>query len=525
MLNLYKSIKLKIFTIFSTVILTISFGISSSFAEFKCPKTGGIFKTVDLAHPSMDAGVRANPVYYSFLIYDSLLDIDYNLGVKPGLATKVPKKNNDGSYTFHLRKGVKFHDGTDFNANAVAFNVDRLKSGKVSSPYSGMWKNFLAKYDIIDNHTIKFTPKGEWPTFLWDVAASLRVASPTAVKNSGRDYGTKVAVGTGPFIMESFKAKDHLHLTRNPNYYRKGLPCLDGFRAKMIPSGSVRILKLKKGELDTINTFPESQFPQFKGSDLILQEGKASTFTLIPMNTKHPVLKKKKIRQAMQYAINGKELIDNVYRGAGEEVESIFPPWHPAFIKADDLTPIRQNISKAKTLLKEEGYGPGGKVLKLKMLHGNGGAHVQRAVLIQAQLKEVGIELTIQKSKMGALLKKMYTGKYELALWQMLGGPTIQDYTWNMYHSGGSNNPSNYNKPGGFQNPEVEKLLDEIVKTNDPAIAKPSLIKLQKIIFDDVPVIFTNWRNHRTARNSWVKNFKTGKLKGMEDLREVWLDK
>ena len=110
------------------------------------------------------------------------------------------------------------------------------------------------------------------------------------------------------------------------------------------------------------------------------------------------------------------------------------------------------------------------------MLHGNGGAHVQRAVLIQAQLKEVGIELTIQKSKMGALLKKMYTGKYELALWQMLGGPTIQDYTWNMYHSGGSNNPSNYNKPGGFQNPEVEKLLDEIVKTNDPAIAKPSLI-------------------------------------------------
>ena len=83
----------------------------------------------------------------------------------------------------------------------------------------------------------------------------LRVASPTAVKNSGRDYGTKVAVGTGPFIMESFKAKDHLHLTRNPNYYRKGLPCLDGFRAKMIPSGSVRILKLKKGELDTINTF------------------------------------------------------------------------------------------------------------------------------------------------------------------------------------------------------------------------------------------------------------------------------
>jgi len=494
-------------------------------AEFKCPKTGGIFKTVDLAYPSMDAGVRANPVYYSFLIYDSLLDMTEDLSVASGLASEVPIKSSDGSYTFNLRKGIKFHDGTEFNAKAVAFNVDRLKSGKIASPYSGMWKKFLKNYDIIDSHTIKFTPNGEWPTFLWDVAASLRVASPTAVKDAGRDYGTKVAVGTGPFVMKSFKAKDHLHLDRNPNYYRKGLPCLGGFQAKVISSGSIRILKLKKGELDTINTFPESQFPQFKGSNLILQEGKASTFTLIPMNTKHPVLKKKKIRQAIQYAINGKELIDNVYRGAGEQVESIFPPWHPAFIKAEDLSKIRQDISKAKQLLEEEGYGPGGKKLKLKMFHGTGGAHVQRAVLIQAQLKTVGIDLSIVKMKMGALLKQMYTGKYELALWQMLGGPTIAEFTWNMYHSGGSSNPSHYNKKGGYQNPEAEKLLNEIVKTNDPAVAKPSLIKLQNIIFDDVPVAFANWRNHRTVRNPWVKNFKTGKLKGMEDLRKVWLDK
>ena len=525
MLSLINKIKSYIYMIFSIGILTIIFSISSAFAEFKCPKKGGVFRTVDLAYPSMDAGVRANPVYYSFLIYDSLLDMTYDLGVAPGLATEVPKKGSDGSYTFNLRKGVKFHDGTDFNAKAVAFNVDRLKSGKIASPYSGMWKKFLKNYEIIDTHKIKFIPNGEWPTFLWDVAASLRVASPTAVKNAGRDYGTKVAVGTGPFVMKSFKAKDHLHLDRNPNYYRKGLPCLGGFKAKLISSGSVRILKLKKGELDTINTFPESQFPQFKGSNLILQEGKASTFTLIPMNTKNPVLKKKKIRQAIQYAINGKELIDNVYRGAGEEVDSIFPPWHPAFIKTDDLSKIRQNTSKAKQLLKEEGYGPGGKKLKLKMLHGTGGAHVQRAVLIQAQLKTVGIDLAIVKTKMGALLKQMYTGKYELALWQMLGGPTIQEFTWNMYHSGGSNNPSNYNKKGGYQNPEAEKLLNEIVKTNDPAVAKPSLIKLQKIIFDDVPVAFANWRNHRTVRNPWVKNFKTGRLKGMEDLRKVWLDK
>ena len=99
--------------------------------------------------------------YYSFLIYDSLLDMTYDLSVAPGLASEVPKKNADGSYTFNLRKGVKFHDGSEFNAEAVAFNVDRLKSGKIASPYSGVWKKFLKSYDIIDSHTIKFTPNGE----------------------------------------------------------------------------------------------------------------------------------------------------------------------------------------------------------------------------------------------------------------------------------------------------------------------------------------------------------------------------
>ena len=145
MLTIYNKVKSYIYMIFSIVILTMFFGASFAFAEFKCPKTGGIFKTVDLAYPSMDAGVRANPVYYSFLIYDSLLDMTYDLSVAPGLASEVPKKNADGSYTFNLRKGVKFHDGSEFNAEAVAFNVDRLKSGKIASPYSGVWKKFLKK--------------------------------------------------------------------------------------------------------------------------------------------------------------------------------------------------------------------------------------------------------------------------------------------------------------------------------------------------------------------------------------------
>ena len=126
-----------------------------------------------------------------------------------------------------------------------------------------------------------------------------------------------------------------LGLKRNPNYYRKGEPCLAGFQARTIKSGSVRILSLKKGDLDVINTFPESQFPQLKSEKTItVQEGKSSTLTLLPMNTKIPALKDKRVRQAIQYAVNGQQLIDNVYRGAGVMIESIFPSW---FITRDQV--------------------------------------------------------------------------------------------------------------------------------------------------------------------------------------------
>ncbi|MBT3916746.1 MAG: hypothetical protein HOF23_10270, partial [Rhodospirillaceae bacterium] len=104
-------------------------------------------------------------------------------------------------------------------------------------------------------------------------------------------------------------------------------------------------------------------------------------------------------------------------------------------------------------------------------------------------------------------------------------GPNMKDYAWNLYSSGGGNNVTFYNKPGGYQNAKANALANEIVKTEDPAKVQDKIKELQKIIFDDVPYIFLNYRNHRTARRTYVKDFRTGKLKGREDIRRVWLDK
>ncbi|MCB1810220.1 MAG: hypothetical protein KDK04_00630, partial [Candidatus Competibacteraceae bacterium] len=116
-------------------------------------------------------------------------------------------------------------------------------------------------------------------------------------------------------------------------------------------------------------------------------------------------------------------------------------------------------------------------------------------------------------------------GNYQLVLWQMLGGPTMKDYIWDLYSSSGSGNVTFYNKEGGYQNPRANELANAIVETEDPEQVRDSIRELQQLVFEDIPYVFLNFRNHRTARQSYVKNFQTGKLKGQEDLRRVWLDK
>ena len=175
--------------------------------------------------------------------------------------------------------------------------------------------------------------------------------------------------------------------------------------------------------------------------------------------------------------------------------------------------------------MKEAGYGPGGKKLVLNMETGSGGAHVQRGVLIQAQLKAVGIDLKVANISAGQMFSNMRSGNYQLALWQMLGGPNMKDYAWDLYSAGGGNNVTYYNKEGGYQNARVDELANEIVETEDPSQVQAQIKEMQKLVFEDVPYIFLNYRNHRTARRTYVKNFKTGKLKGREDIRRVWIDK
>ena len=497
--------------------------------NWKCPKLGGIIKGVDMNWAHVDSTGKATTDGLVRLIYDGLIDVTWDLKYRPGLAKEMPKKISDTVFEFELRQGVKFHDGTEFNADAVKFAMDRLVAGgdqlTAPSQYTGIWRKNLEKMEILDSYTIRMHLKRPWPDLMWNLASTFFIPSPTAVRKYGKNFGTEGIVGTGPFKMKLFKSKERLEVVKNPDYYRPNEPCVDEVQQIAIHSGSVRLLSLRKGELTNVFTFPESQLPLIQNDPNInIFEGDASTLTVLTVNTSVDKLKDKKVRRALQYAVDGQEIIDKVYRGRGVMVTGIFPPWHPAYAKADDLSLIRQDVEKAKRLLKEAGYGPG-KPLKVDLQTFSAPAHAERSVVLQNQFKAVGIQVSVRNLPAGTVLENLHSGKYELVLYQYTGGPTVGTYTWDLYSGASTANPTFYNKPSGYGNPEVDTVMNKVAGIMDVAEAAKLAASVQQQIFDDAPYIFLNWRNHREAWNpKRVKNHNVSYLKNRQDWRRVWLD-
>ena len=239
--------------------------VSATGDDWKCPKTGGIIKCVDMNWAHLDSTGKATTDGLVRLIYDPLIDVTWDLKYRPGLAKEMPKKISETVYEFELRQGIKFHDGTAFNADAVKFAMDRLIAGgdqlTAPSQYTGIWRNNLEKLEIMGPYKIRMHLKRPWPDIMWNLASTFFIPSPTAVKKYGKEFGTKGIIGTGPFVMKMFKPKEKLEAVRNPDYYRPNEPCVDEVHQTHIASGSVRLLSLRRGELTNVFTFPESQLP------------------------------------------------------------------------------------------------------------------------------------------------------------------------------------------------------------------------------------------------------------------------
>ncbi len=499
------------------------------------PKRGGTLTILNIEEVKglfnhTDSGTEGE--YTLNQITEGLVVADIDMNIVPALATSWEMSKDGLEYTFKLRQGVKFHDGTDFDADDVKWTFDQAI---IPNSYMGAkWIPYIKSTQVIDKYTVKITLVEPWYDFLTMLAyeEDLDILSREAVEKWGKDYGYKAAVGTGPFKFDHWNRGEELVIVRNENYWDKdkGYPYLDKIVYRAVLEDTVKVMQLNTKAADLVFNFPFNEVDNIKKSPNIVVES-------TPGGTQHywgfvadkAPFNDAKTRQAMCYAVDRKAIVDTVFRGHAAVANGIFPP--QLFVAENDKVYYPYDPDKAKKLLTEAGYSDA-KPLKFYMLTSNASLYMDMAVLIQAQLKKIGVQAEVVPLEKAALSTYMSgqaadsaTKRQSILYRRGLSGLLMNDYTLRGYYSKGGANDLGYNKPGGgISNPEVEQLILDTYKLTDKATLITNNRKLNALILGDCPRVYIAYQNNVIAFQNYVKGLKNWPLNTMP-MKQVWLDK
>jgi peptide/nickel transport system substrate-binding protein len=436
-------------------------------------------------------------------VYDGL--VRYKSGtleVEPALAESWTISDDGKTYTFTLREGVKFHDGTDFNAEAVKFNFERMLDEKHPQHDTGPFplSFFFSAVDQVeapDAQTVVFTLKEPYAPFLSNLAYPTGlIVSPKAVKQHGKDYGRNPA-GTGPFKFAEWESNAKVVVEANPDYW-DGAPNLQAAVFRPITDANTRVAEMLSGGVDVMVEVPPDNVKTFADDPTftVLEQAGPHLWFLI-LNTKEGPFKDKKARQAINYAIDKKALVENVLQGTAVVAAG---PTPPAFAWAynESLEPYPHDIEKARSLLKEAGAENAS--LTFYVTEGGSGMldPVAMGSAIQADLAKVGLDVKIETYEWNTFLGKVnpgLEGKADMAQMSwMTNDPDTLPYlalrTEATPDKGGFNS-------GYYSNAKVDELLEAARRETDRDKRAALYKEMQTVVQEDAPWAFVaNWKQN-----------------------------
>lgn len=426
--------------------------------------------------------VEANEIVVLQTIFDPLVKLDDNGNPIPGLATSWSLVSPD-VMEFKLREGVTFQDGTPFNADAVAFNIDRAKNDKEST-IAGTLAN-VTKVDVVDEHTVRFTMDppnpAALPIILSDRAGLM--ASPTAVRSAGSSAKFSAApVGAGPYKLEGqWFARERVSVRAWDGYWDAKQRKLGGIDF-IETSSDASLSALQAGDLDVQYLDDDKVAAACADDRLRVMTSSTNELRLLIINQSMTPFQNLKVRQAIWYALDRKAIADALTNGQAEVASGWFPKNSIAY--APDLADAYPyDPDKAKQLLAEAGYPDG---LKFSAeIGGTFTAYVRMGELIQAQLKEVGITMDLKLIDPGQMLSRLYgTGgsKAEIASSPLAAPPARQPSTRfkNRFFSDGVYNPSHVELPG------IRDLVAQADAATDDQQRAQFFQQAQKLAVDQV---------------------------------------
>lgn len=302
-------------------------------------------------------------------IFETLLEFeDEGTAVEPGLAKEWDVSDDGLEYTFELEEGITFHDGTDFNADAVVANFERWADGdeEMFPYYSTMFGGFgddeehvIESVEAADDYTVEITLKRPQAPFLKNIAMDMfAISSPAAIEEHGDDDYESNPVGTGPFKFVEWKRNDSITIEKNEDYWQEGLPKLDKVVFESIPDNAARLNALTAGEIDLADGINPSDGEQIEGNaDLQLFERPSMNVGYLGLTVTREPFDKKEVRQAMNHAINKEEIIDAFFEGRADIAVNPIPESIEGY--NEDIEGYDYDPEKAKELLKEAGLEDG----------------------------------------------------------------------------------------------------------------------------------------------------------------------
>jgi peptide/nickel transport system substrate-binding protein len=337
------------------------------------------------------AGASTYPLWAP--ITETLFTVDAQDRIVPGLAESMDVSADGMSITLKLRKGVKFHDGTDFNAEAVKYNLEAVKAAKVggSAPLDN-----VKSYDIIDANTIKINLTKFDATFLMSLAQSgiavmispTALAKPTTPENAAKDH----LVGTGPFMFDSWSLNQYIRMKKNPNYWQPGKPYLDEIEIRNMPDYTTSVMAFKAGEVDMVESIDPAQYNELKsqGYTVDIPRGLAFVFSFRTANADpNSPFSKKEVREALWYSVDRENMVYGLGKGTYNVANQLAAPQQGWYIK--DYPSRKYDLDKAKALLAQAGYPNGLKAV----LHGDVRGRQDDLVALQNYFRAIGVDCTL----------------------------------------------------------------------------------------------------------------------------------
>jgi peptide/nickel transport system substrate-binding protein len=442
-------------------------------------------------------------------LVDTLVSVDYNADLVPGLAKSWHVSDDGLKWTFKLQEGVSFHDGTPFNAEAVKFSLQRVIED------GAMFKQVPIKsIEAKNDHTVVITTKEPFaplPAYL-----SKGNTAPIS-KNSLNEKGEfEKLIGTGPYQFDAWVPNQEVTLVKNEHYWGK-VPKIDKVIYKGIPEATTRIMMLKNGELDMARLLPADQVAQLKGNpDIQVHTEAILRNRSIVLNTLRAPFDDIKVRKAINYTIDKQAIADYVMAGIDEPAKGPFPsisPWANSDIKGYPYKP-----DKAKQLLSQAGWqdtdndgvlNKDGKRFEIDLI-----TYFERAELppmaevIQSQLKQIGIQVNVQVLESGGSQALREKGDFDMYLVGRALGfiPDPSYYLISDFHS--DNTGANGWGAYGYSNQQVDQLLEEGQVTMDVEKRRQIYNEVQQIIVDETPVIFISNYANVIATRSNVEDYR-----------------